>query len=105
MRKSNVKIVKVNNGVIKIPMTIHFRNRLFRFFKTCEREAHNCKGGEENIKILVTRILREIDKVFGQGASEKIFGSGDVTPDAIVQFSDGLNALLKKWNEEGAVWR
>lgn len=107
MKKNDVdvKVVRVVNGTIMIPMTKHFQSRLLRFCRICEKAAHECKG-EETEKALVKKILTEIDKLFGKDASRKIFMDvEEVTCNEIVMFEDGLSSLFEKWAKEGAYWR
>lgn len=100
MRKDNVKLIEVNNGFLEFPMTIRFRNRLLKFLKRCEIEAHNSKSEEA----LVGKILKEINRLFGRGTSQKIFNNETVTVAEVVQFMSSLNELLEKWGEDGAIW-
>lgn len=101
MRKNNLKIIQVNNGFLEFPMTIRFRNRLLKFLKRCQIEAHNSKGEEA----LVGKILKEINRLFGQGASQKIFKNEDVTIGEVAQFLSGLTDLIEKWGKEGMRWQ
>ena len=103
IKKKN-KIIQVKNGFLEFDPEAYLSGA-DEFLKVFQEEAEKCTqesilaGGkpvkcEESLR----KIMIAFDKLFGQGACEKVFGK-DVVPtfDNFSEFLEKLEVLCKKW--------
>ena len=103
MKKKN-KIIQVKNGFLEFDPDAYLAgvNEFLKVFQEeCDKRIHESElidwapvKCEESLK----KIMVAFDKLFGQGACEKVFGK-DVVPswDNFSEFLEKLEVLCKKW--------
>lgn len=104
MNGNEVKILKVKNGVIEVPVTRAFISDLKRFNKFFQKEARICiarskinRGAAVDCTAEAKQIMNKFDRLFGNNACHKVFGEGVVSFDAFLEFFEKLEELIYQW--------
>ena len=58
------------------------------------------KYGRANLTRYWRLLGMEFEQVFGKGSCRIVFGGDLVSPDALKEFADKLNACFEQWNKE-----
>lgn len=103
----HAKTIKVKGGTITISVTEKFIedvesfNRLFQGESDrCLTESRKADGRKVECRESSVRLMREFDRIFGEGACRKAFGEGYVSFQAFAEFFEKLEPMIRRWAKE-----
>lgn len=101
------KTIRVKGGDITISISPKFVKDMKTFSQLYQEESRKCymksqeaEGQKVDCRESSVKLMQEFDRVFGEGACNKVFGNGYVSFQAFSEYFEKLELLMHEWAKE-----